>query len=114
MFGSLHRPKVSKGTKAKKKRSEGRNVKTNIKYHPRKYDVTTELSKYLSGLTVEQIFRVWAMEEKKELSSLFTARSGKKLNVLGTESSSGLRVLIYEVKIFGIRTHAWIDSVSVT
>lgn len=61
----LPRPKVAKGTNNKKKVTERKNVKADIKYHVLKYDITTELSNTLSGLIFCIIFRGDAMDAKK-------------------------------------------------
>lgn len=102
IHGLIPTPKVAEGTKAKKKRAGRTNVKANIMDQAHKYDVTTELSNALYGLTFDKSVRGDPMNSNKELRRLFTARSGKKVKVLAAESSTGYHVLkIAEIKVYG-------------
>lgn len=107
----LPRPKVGKGTKDRKKCAALLELKTNIKEHAHEYYVTSERPNEISGLTFVELAARRCGRCRKELIRLFTARSGKKVKVLGADSSSVWCVLkIAEVKIYGSEAYEFLDS----
>lgn len=78
----LRHLKVMGGINSKKKRATRKNMKTSIKDHSRKYDVTSKLSNFLSGFTFRQMLRDYLIDLKKELGGLFAEKSGKMVNII--------------------------------